>query len=165
MTAFAFTVLVPAQEIQSSALGVDANGKFQAHADIGKPVKLAAGSKHVLCSTGDEIAGFVNSVEPFTVNAGLSFGGVLKGGRIEVIVAADQGATPMAVGDYVVAGTQLALGTSGVTEWNSGGTPPSTPQGPTGRVKTGTPTKKLWQCIRIISGTGVAGDTVLIERD
>lgn len=165
MTAFVFTELTPAQCIQSTALGTGSGNTFASPYDIGKPVTLAAANNHVLAAANAEIAGFVNTIEPFTVNNGYSFGGILVEGRIEALVGPNQGATPMAVGDYVVADTQLALGTgTPVPQWTPPGTAPSTPTGPTARVKTGTPSKKLWQCIRIISGTGVAGDRILLER-
>ena len=166
MTTFAFGVTVPADRIISSALGTGSGNTYSSSADIGKAVKLSSANNHILATGGDEIDGFVNSVEPFTVNGGYSFGGVLTEGRLLAIVGANQGATPMAVGDYIVADTQLALGTVGTAQgWTAPGTSPSTPTGPTGMVKTGTPAKKFWRCISKISGTGAAGSIVLLERD
>jgi hypothetical protein len=167
MTAFAFQETVPGDTNISSALGTGSGNTFSAAADIGKAVVLAAANNHVLASAGNEIDGFVNSVEPFTVNGGYSFGAVKTKGRIKAVVGANQGATPMAAGDYVVADAQLALGTVGDNQqWaNYPGTAPSTPTGPTAQVNTGAPTKKLWRCISVISGTGAAGSVVLLERD
>jgi len=165
MTTFAFKVTVPANEIISSALGTGVGNKFQSPYDIGKAVTLAGENNHVLAAAGADIDGFVHSVEPITVNGGFSFGGVLVEGRIEVVVGANQGATPMAAGDYVVADAQLALGTVGDHQsWTPPGTSPSSPTGPTAQVKTGTPTHKFWRCIRVVSGTGAAGSVVLLER-
>jgi hypothetical protein len=146
MTTFVFTELVPTEKVLSAALGPDANTKF-ADADVGKAVKLGTANNYVAVAANDEINGFVTSIEPFTVNNGFSFGGVVVSGRVLAEVGANQGATPMAVGDYVVADTPVALGTAGKA-----------------KVKTGSPTKFFWRCIRIVSGTGVAGDTVLLER-
>lgn len=145
MTTFVLSELVD-NTYESFALGVNAAGKF-VDADIKKPVKLAANNNMVLCAAGDEIDGFVRAIEPFTVNDGFSFGSVQREGRVEVQVGTDQ-AGAIAVGDLVVAGAGTpALGTAGLA-----------------RVKKGTPTRALWNVIRIISGTGVAGDRVLIER-
>lgn len=167
MTTFAFDVTVPAQEIISTALGTGSGNTFQSPYDIGKPVTLAAANNHVLAAASAEIDGFVTSIEPSTVNGGYSFGGILVEGRILAVVGANQGATPMAVGDYVVADVQDALGTavSSTGSWtNYPGSAPSTPTGPTAKVKTGAPTKKFWRCIRKVSGTGAAGSVVLLER-
>ena len=75
--------------------------------DIGKPVKLN-GESTALCASGDEIYGFIESVEVGT-NGGYSFGGVLCDIGHEVI-AKDEAGT-LVVGDLVVAGTAVALGT------------------------------------------------------
>ena len=163
---FKFDVTVPAQHINSSALGTGGSNLFTSPNDIGKPVVLASSNNHTLAAAGNEIDGFVNSVEPYLVNGGYSFGGVLTHGRVQAIVGANQGGTPMAVGDYVVADTQSALGTVGAAQaWTTyPGTQPSNPTGPTALVKTGAPTKKFWRCMRIISGAGAAGSVVLLER-
>lgn len=165
MTAFAFGVTVPANEIISSALGTGSGNTYTSPADVGKAVILSTANNHILATAGADIDGFVNSVEPYTVNGGYSFGGILVEGRILAVVGANQGATPMAVGDYVVADTQLALGTVGSNQaWTAPGTAPSTPTGPTAQVKTGSPAKKFWRCISKVSGTGAAGSVVVLER-
>lgn len=128
--------------------------------DVGKAVKLGTANNYVLVAAGDNIDGFVNSVEPNTVNDGFSFGGVQTLGRIYAKVASDQGGVAMAAGDYVVAGAPTALGTADLA---AAGSEPGV-RG-LGRVKTGTPTRKFWRCIRIVTGTGVAGDIVLLERE
>jgi hypothetical protein len=112
-----------------------------------KAVKLGANSNHVLCVEGDEIEGFVDSIEAAT-EGGYSFGGVARcnrGFRVEAKIGANQGATPAALDDLVVADAQLAIGTAGMPV-----------------VKTGTPTRHLWR-ILALRGTGVAGDTVVLE--
>lgn len=145
MTTFAFTENVPFDTMISAALGASSGAKF-ADADVGKAVKLGTANNYVPVAAGNEIEGFVNSIEPFTVNDGFSFGGVKIEGRHTAKVGPAQVST-LNVGDYVVADTPVALGTAGYA-----------------LVKAGSPTKNLWRCIRIVSGTGVAGDLVLLER-
>jgi hypothetical protein len=145
MTTFVVTELIDNLH-QSWALGTGPGNLFT-DKDLLKPVKIAAANNMVLCAAGDEIDGFVRSIEPFTVNNGFTFGGVQREDRIEVQVGTDQ-AGALAVNDLVVAGAGTpALGTAGRA-----------------RVKKGTPVRALWQVIRIVTGTGVAGDRVLIER-
>lgn len=89
--------LTRAEHIISAKLG--ATGAKMTDADVGYPVKLAADSQFDKCVDGNPIEGFVTSVEPFTVEDH-SFGGVQTGGFKQVVVTG-----PIAVGDYVVAGT------------------------------------------------------------
>lgn len=163
MTAFALTELVndPLAQIESAALGVDASNPLVQN-DVGKAVKRAANNNFVLCTENDEIEGFVSSIEPYTVNDGFSFGSVQLNRRMIVEVGANEAGT-LAVGELVVADAQAALGTAanpmvkkGVPAAQSG----TTPFAYTER----TPNTFLWQVIRIVTGTGVTGDTVLIER-
>ena len=146
MTTFVFTETVPT-ELFSTALGVNAAGKFVSQ-DLTKAVKLGPNSNYILCSIGDQVDGFVKAIEPFTVNDGFSFGGVQLEGRVTAKIGV-QGATPMAVGDLIVAGVQVALGTESLGVVITGA---------------GVAGKESWKCIRIITGTGVAGDSVLLER-
>jgi hypothetical protein len=146
MTTFAFTELVTCNEVVSAALGVSTSTKLN-DKDIGKPVKLAAANNYVVCSTGDQIEGFVSSISPETVNDGFSFGGVATEGRFTCKLDAAQVGT-VAVGALVVAGVSAALGTADAYPL----------------VKTGSPGQFFWRVIRIVSGTGVAGDLVLIEN-
>lgn len=191
MTAFVPQVTVPFERRISSMIGAKAKplGQATSVADIGKAVKLTTTGAHILPTAGDDIDGFIASIESFGVNGEntngtYSFGSILTEGRIVVRVGSDQGGTPMAVGDYVVTGAgQEALGTNTDLQWStySGtniaapGTAPSITVVPAGRVKTGvagvagtsfsTPKHKDWRCIWILTGTGVAGDQVIIERD
>jgi hypothetical protein len=148
MPTFAFTELVhdPLARIESAALGASTSTPLT-DKDKGKCVKMGTAQNYIVCTGGNEIEGFLNSVEPWTVNGGYGFGSVLRSGRVSAVVGANQGATAMAVGDLVVADTQAAVGTAGAAA-----------------VKTGTPATYKWRCIRIVSGTGVAGDAVLLER-
>jgi len=147
MTVFNFTELVqdPLPQIESAALGADADNPF-VEADVGKIVKIAASNNYILGTAGDEIEGFVKSIEPYTVNDGWSFGSVQRSGRMTVEVGATEAST-VVPGDLVVCDTQAALGTAGLPQ-----------------VQSGSPTTFLWRCIRVVTGTGVSGDTVLIER-
>lgn len=148
MTDFYFTeqTSAPPADNQQAALGVDANNPL-VDADIGKPVKLAANQNYVVCTSGDEIEGFVSSINPAPVNSGFSFGSVVRNKRKTVQVDAAELGTA-AIGGYVLAGTSAALGTADTY-----------PQ-----VTLGSPTVFRWRIIRIVSGTGVAGDLLLVER-
>lgn len=145
MTDFVFGETAPTGKVISAALGVDANSDLNTN-DIGKAVKLGASQNYTLCADGDEIEGFVTSVESFTVNDGWSFGGVVVNGRKEVEVGSEEVGV-VSIGELVVAGAQVAANTAGVP-----------------KVKGGAPTTHMWRCIRHITGTGAAGDTILIER-
>lgn len=148
MNLFQFTPLTtnPAElDIVSAAIG-DNTQQAGSDFDIGKAVKLGEEQNYVLCAANDEIEGFINTVSPQTVNDGYSFGGIQRRKRILAQVGANQGATAMAVRDFVVADAQVAFGTKGVAQ-----------------VKTGSPTKYLWRVLRV-EGDGTTGSAVLLER-
>lgn len=130
----------------SSALGSAPDNLFRHDKDRGKAVKLSGEGTHDICAGDDEITGFIDSVKGITVNDGYSFGGVRRGGTAEAYVGANQGATPMAVGDLVVADTQDAAGVDG-----------------TAKVKTGAPTTRKWEVISV-KGDGLTGSRVILER-
>lgn len=133
-------------DVVSSALGSAPDNKFRHDKDRGKAVKLAGEGTHDICAGGDEIVGFIDSVKGITVNDGYSFGGVRRGGTAEAVVGANQGTTAMAVGDLVVADDQEAAGVDG-----------------TAKVKTGAPTRRLWEVISV-KGDGKPGSRVILER-
>lgn len=149
MADFAFNVLTHSPErlnVISSRLGPNPATKYTDQ-DKRKAVKLAAGSTHVLCSEGDEIQGFIDSVDAAT-NGGYSFGGVARcnrGFRVEAQIGAHQGPTPAALDDLVVADAQLPVGTKGLPQ-----------------VKTGNPSRHLWR-IMALRGNGAAGTIVVLE--
>lgn len=148
MSSFVFSELTQSPETmqtESACLGVDANNKLTDN-DIGKAVKIAANNNFVLCATTNEIEGLLVATEPVTYNDGFAFGTVQRRGRALATVGANQVGT-VAVGDLVVADTQAAIDTAGGLQ-----------------VLGGAPTTFLWRVIRIVSGTGAAGDSVLIER-
>lgn len=147
MSVFYFTELVndPIADVVSATLGVDANNKFS-DADVGKGVKLGPSNNYIPLADGDEIEGIVISMEPATYNDGFSFGSVQKDRRMKAQVGAGQTGA-LAVGALVVADVPIALGTDGIVQ-----------------VKAGAPSVHMWRVLRHVTGTGVSGDTVLIER-
>jgi hypothetical protein len=147
MTVFHFTELVndPLADVVSAALGVDADNGYVQN-DVGKGVKLAAGNKYVPLADGDEIEGVVVTLSPETVNDGFSFGSIQKNRRLPATIGVAEAGT-LTVGELVVSDAPVALGTAGLLT-----------------VKTGTPSVHVWRVIRIVTGTGAAGDTCLIER-
>ena len=119
-------------------------------AEIGKGVKMAAGS-YLAVAVGNEIEGIVTSVEPGVRNGGMSYGGIQTKGRALATVALNQ--TPvMAVGNLVCSGIPFPPLTAGNVKVLSAGT---------GYVA---PSDFKWRVIRIMTGTGATGDTVMIER-
>jgi hypothetical protein len=164
MTDFAFTPLVnsPHADVISAQLGATV-GLFGS-VDVGQAVKLGVGSSsYVQCADDDEMEGVVVAVSDFNVNDGMSFGSVQRNKRIKAEVAANEGGT-MAVGDHVVIGTPIALGTANGFPQVKIGTAASQLASGTYDYTERTPNTFIWRCIRIISGTGVLGDKVLIEK-
>lgn len=144
MTVFRFQETVPAPTMLTSALG---NGStVWTDKEVGKAVKLSSAddSTMVLAEEGDDIIGFVGAIAIGTVNDGFSHGSVQVDGWKICQVGANQGATAMAVGDFVVADDQLAVGTSGLA-----------------KVKTASG-RSCWRVMRILTGTGSAGSQVLV---
>lgn len=151
MTDFAFTALVndPHADVITAALGVDASNKLNDN-DIGKPLKLAAADNYVLCADGDNIEGFLTALNAETVNDGFSVGSLQRNKRFEVQVEGGELGTAI-VGTFVGAGIPIVARNVKQT-W---------PQVILTTPAAGDP---LWRVISIISGTGVAGDLILIER-
>lgn len=147
MTDFAFTELVsaPLDKIETAALGASTAAPL-AQADVGKILTLASAQNYVISSTGDDIEGILDSVSPNTVNGGFGLGGVRRTGRAVVEVAAAQ-VGAIAIGAEVVAGIQIVAGTAGAP-----------------MVIAGTGTVFKWRVLRHITGTGAAGDSIIIER-
>ncbi len=150
---------LPPGSVISSPLG-DTTATPFAQNDVGKAVVFQNGAsavagtlEAVLATDNADIEGFVNSVEPNTVNDGYSFGGVQVKGQYEVLVGAT-GA--VAVKDFVVIdGAQTALGTAQTGVSVKAYTVLATDL-------VGMP---LWQCTQILTGDGTtAGNVILIER-
>jgi len=113
--------------------------------DIGKPVKLSATDEVALCDDGDQIYGFIASVDESQKADGKVLVSVMTAGRCYVLLS---GAS--AVGTIVEAHTNTAAGTAKAGNY--------------GLVSTHTlvaGTKKQWM---IISGSGGDGAVALIEK-
>lgn len=89
----------------SAKLGASTSAKLTDN-DIGKPLKLLAAGRYGLCSDGDNIDGWLVSVDPETVD-GYAFGSVQIGGRV---YAQLEGASTF--GYVVEAGTTAAYNTA-----------------------------------------------------
>lgn len=157
MTTFVYgeNVTDAIKDTVSAALGASSAAPF-ATADIGKAVKRGTAQNYVLCADNDPIEGFVVAIEPFTVNDGFSFGSVQRRGRKIAQVGTGETVT---LNGYVNAYTQTALGTEGYPQ-----VAPAVASAATDDGALTTSGLFAWQVIRIISGTGVAGDLVLLER-
>lgn len=122
--------------------------------ELGKPVKLAGDSQYNLCAVGDQIEGFIRAVETWTADD-FSIGSVQYEGRVKVTLdglQATPGTGAIAVGDYVVAGTAVAKGTS------LGSAYP--------KVCKATTQTGMYFAWRVVSldGTTAVGQTATIER-
>lgn len=164
MTTFAYneSVTDAIKDTISVALGASSSAPF-GNNDLGKAVKRGTAQNYVLCTDNDPIEGFVTAIEPWTVNAGFSFGSVQRRGRMTVQVGTGETVT---LNGYVVAYTQTALGTAGYAQVAPAPAVvvqvDATPTPDEATIPMASPYN--WQVIRIISGTGVAGDLVLVER-
>ncbi len=113
-------------------------------ADVNKPVKVSAADSVALCSDGDQIYGFINSVERHTAD-GKVVVGVQIGGRRKVTL---DGAS--AVGTIVEAAANTAAGTALGANW--------------GLCAVHTKVAATVKCWLVISGTGLDEADVLVEK-
>lgn len=131
-------------------------GNQLADADVGKFVKLAGDSQYGMCAVGNEIEGVLDSINGGPTQDGYTLGGVRKNGRVKVTLDGLQ-ATPgvgvISIGDYVVAGTPVARGTS------LAGAPPKVCKA----TAAATGIVQLWRVVALY-GTGAVGQIALIER-
>lgn len=127
----------------SEALGDNTN-QFVV-GDVGIAVKMS-GDASVPCVDGDELEGFVATVETSTVE-GHSFGAVKRNNRVEV----KNSATVITIGKHVCAGAQNALGSGdGYAKV---------------RDVLAVPNEVFdWWCVGLLNGTGQIGEVILIER-
>lgn len=152
MADFAFNLLTHSPErlnVISTRLGAGntPNDRWD-DAEIGKAVKIGPNATHVHCEQDDEIQAIVDNVDSGGTNGGYSFGGVARGNRgfrAKAVIGPNQGATPAALDDLVVADAQYPKGTKGGA-----------------RVKTGAPTRDVWRIIAL-RGDGTPGTEVIIE--
>ncbi|MFA5429358.1 MAG: hypothetical protein WC279_14235 [Sulfurimonas sp.] len=144
MAKFTFKALVDERDLITAKLGTDtvANSGDLNGNDIGKPLKLTAADTYGLCADGDQIDGWLYSVESYTAD-GYAVGTVQVSGRRRVELSGDS-----AIGTIVEAAANTARTVA--------------PTNGLGVVSTHThvtATRKLW---RVISGTGLSGDTTCI---
>ena len=140
-----------------SALAADTAGLaagYLTDADIGKGVKLGASDRYVLAASGDEIEGFLVSVESATID-GFSFGTIVKSGN-KAVTFEGAGIT---IGLLVNFGTAVAKGTALTVPVavKAGAAIAASAAHPFGW----NPSTQMW---RVISGTGAAGTQGVIER-
>lgn len=122
-------------------------------ADVNKPVKLSATDLVELCADGDQIYGFINSVEVGTQD-GKVVVGVQLDGRRWVTLSGDS-----AVGTVVEAGANTAAGVALVGNW---GVVSAHTLDTTSAVTLAAGLfDKNW---KVISGTGLDGADVLVEK-
>ena len=79
--------------------------------DINKPVKISAADTVALCADGDEIYGFIDSIDP-TNEDGVRVVGVQKAGRKWVTMSGGY-----AIGDVVEAAANTAVDTALAIKW------------------------------------------------
>lgn len=156
MASFKLVPLVDPSQVQSCLLGADtvANGGGLVDADIGKPVKLVATDRYAICADGDEIAGFVASIEPASVG-GYTFGTIRKGPFVAVEL---DGAA--AIGTLVEAAAPAANGTA-----EANGLPKVSVHVEDITSVTTLRDTTFKTNYRVVSGTGLTGDTTaVVER-
>jgi hypothetical protein len=158
MTTFVYneSVTDAMKDTISTALGAAAASGI-GNNDLNKAYKAGTAQNYVPCADGDAIEGFLTAIEPFTVNNGFVFGSVQRRGRKVVQNGAAQ--ATLGVGDFVVAFTQTAIGTAGFAQVKKATATAATDDGALTQAGL-----FAWRVIRIVTGTGAAGDTVLVER-
>lgn len=153
--------IVPTAPTESSmtvrfGAGNAANNRWDLK-EQGKAVKLTVESTYDLCVAGDEIEGFVTSVEPAPQN-GWSVGGItqcdLRWATADGIQA--DGTGTIAIGDYVLAGAITAKGTA-LTQY--------------AKVRKATTQANVkaspfsWRVVSLgPAGTGAVGTAIVIKR-
>jgi hypothetical protein len=158
MTTFVFneSVTDAMKDTVSAALGAAASSGI-GNNDLNKAYKAGTAQNYVPATDGDAIEGFLTAIEPFTVNNGFVFGSIQRRGRKVVQNGAAQ--ATLGVGDYVVAFTQAAIGTAGLAQVKKATATAAADDGALNQAGL-----FAWRVIRIVTGTGVALDQVLIER-
>lgn len=105
----------PADSVTTARLGTAANaGGRYSDTEVGKLVKLAGDSRYAMGAAGDPIDGVILAIDP-ALQDGYTMGTVLRGGRVDAIcdgLQATPGTGTIAVGDRVVTGTVVAVGTA-----------------------------------------------------
>jgi hypothetical protein len=155
MPKFIFTELVDARhKVITARLGAGTGaGNNLSDLEVGKFVKQSADSRYDLCAVGNEIEGFITSMETSTQDA-YSIGSVQTDGRMTVTfdgLQATPGTGTLAIGDFVVTGTPVAKGTGLLN------VPPKV-------CKATAAAASVVFTWRVVSGTGALGTVGLIER-
>lgn len=160
MAKFKFGVVLTLDEHTTARL---ANGSGAANQlkrfDNGKFCKLAGDSQYGLCAAGDEIEGVVVVADDVAPQDGYTLGSLANedGTRVRVTFdgfQANAGTGVTAIGDYVVAGAPVALGT------DLGSAYPKVLKA----TAAGKDQVFKWRVVSFISSNGAVGETGLIER-
>lgn len=134
--------------------GVQSN--FLADADVGKFVKIVGDSQYGLCAVGNEIEGILETAADNATMDGYAIGTVRRNGRKRVTLdglQATPGTGTLAIGDFVVAGTVVARGTS------LSDAPPKVCKA----TAAATGIVHKWRVVALY-GTGAVGQIALIEK-
>lgn len=107
------TPVVPTEGAQTVRLGTSGQSPAWSTLDQGKFVKLSAESAYVLAAAGDKIEGVVLAVETGT-SGGWKIGSIVDEAPMFAMADGSEaaGTGVLAIGDYVVVGTQDAVGTA-----------------------------------------------------
>lgn len=171
MAKFLITETIHVEKVKTVRLGGNATNTRFTLTEQRKLVKLIGESQYGLCAVGDPIEGCVTSVEATgtVANAiydGYMIGGIVSTGYLEATFEGSQaaGTGAIAVGDYVVAGTQPAIGTINPTVNGISG-----PGAPKVRKATDQAAAKAdphaWRVVSLGEvGTGAVGTVGTIER-
>ena len=117
MAKFKFKEQIDSADHYTTRLGSGSVSSTPANAytdkEIGKFVKLSGTDAYSLCSVGDPIQGIISAVETYTADD-FSMGSIVFEGRKRVLLDGSQaaGTGSIAIGDFVVCGTPVALGTA-----------------------------------------------------
>lgn len=167
--AFVMTPTAPFAPSKTARLGAGTGAANNlTDVEVNKLVKLVAESRFDLAAAGDEIEGYLTSVETAT-QGGYSIGGYCDSGRMYVTfdgLQATPGTGVIAVGDYVVTGTVVAKGTALTNAPRvCKATPLSVATTPAVNFPAGSNLRCKWRVVSLGSaGTGAVGTVGVIER-
>lgn len=117
MAKFKFKELIDSADNYTARLGSGSVNSTPANAytdkEVGKFVKLSGTDAYSLCSVGNPIEAILTGVESYNADD-FSMGSIAFDGRKRVLLDGSQaaGTGSIAIGDYVVCGTPVALGTA-----------------------------------------------------
>jgi hypothetical protein len=177
MAKFLFQELITAGDKITTRLGAGtltaSAANVRTDKEIGKAVKLVGDSRYDLCGVGDAIEAFCVAVQGATLDD-YSIGTVQLSGRKEVLadgLQATPGTGAIAIGDYVLASTQVAAGTA-LADTSSQKVVKATFQPFSAEAAALTDVNDMvkaatwaWRVVSLGSaGTGAVGTKILIER-